>query len=296
MIKQENPYMTTTKKIDLATVLSQRELSTDIYDLWIQSDIAKDAKPGQFLCIYPKNPSMLLPRPISICEIDATASKLRIVYRVVGSGTREFSFYSQGETIRILGPLGNGFPIPRENQYTHDSGSHFFSVSGSNGVANQQTSYDTNPNPRILLVGGGIGIPPLLEVAKQYVNTQAVLGYRDANLFLMKEFPAYTKTFAATQDGSAYTKGTVIDAIQENNLQTELIFACGPMPMLRAIKEYAASKQIQAYLSLEERMACGIGACLGCVARTKQCDPHTHVHNARICTEGPVFAAEGVDI
>ncbi|MDR0963579.1 MAG: dihydroorotate dehydrogenase electron transfer subunit [Clostridium sp.] len=288
--------MTTTKKIDLATVWSQRELTTDIYDLWIQSDIAKDAKPGQFLCIYPKNPSTLLPRPISICEIDAAASKLRIVYRVVGSGTREFSSYSQGETIRILGPLGNGFPNPQGNPHTHDSESRFISISESHEYAIPQMSLNANPNPRILLVGGGIGIPPLLEVAKRYANTQAVLGYRDANLFLMDEFAAYTQTYAATQDGSAHTKGTVIDAIQENNLQTELIFACGPMPMLRAIKEYAASKQIQAYLSLEERMACGIGACLGCVARTKQCDPHTHVHNARICTEGPVFAAEGVDI
>ena len=92
------------------------------------------------------------------------------------------------------------------------------------------------------------------------------------------------------------SKGNVMDAIAENALEADLIFACGPMPMLRAIKKYAEEHQITAYISLEEHMACGVGACLGCVVKTKEVDHHSHVHNARICTDGPVFTAEEVDI
>ena len=87
-----------------------------------------------------------------------------------------------------------------------------------------------------------------------------------------------------------------MDAIRENALEADVIFACGPLPMLRAIKTYAEEKKIPAYISLEERMACGVGACLGCVAKTKNVDAHSHVHNARICTDGPVFLAEEVEI
>ena len=87
-----------------------------------------------------------------------------------------------------------------------------------------------------------------------------------------------------------------MDAVRENHLQADIIMACGPMPMLRAIKKYAAENGIEAYLSLEERMACGVGVCLGCVCKTKEVDSHSHVHNARICTDGPVFEANEVDI
>ena len=87
-----------------------------------------------------------------------------------------------------------------------------------------------------------------------------------------------------------------MNAIEANHLQADVIFACGPMPMLRAIKKYAEEKNIKAYISLEEHMACGVGACLGCVVKTKEVDHHSHVHNARICTDGPVFDAEEVEI
>ena len=100
----------------------------------------------------------------------------------------------------------------------------------------------------------------------------------------------------ATEDGSVGTKGNVMNTIEENHLQADVIFACGPMPMLRAIKKYAEEKKIKAYISLEEHMACGVGACLGCVVKTKEVDHHSHVHNARICTDGPVFDAEEVEI
>ena len=102
--------------------------------------------------------------------------------------------------------------------------------------------------------------------------------------------------FPATEDGSAGTKGNVLDAVAANGLDADMIFACGPMPMLRAVKRYAQEKDIPAYISLEEHMACGVGACLGCVVKTKEIDSHSHVHNARICTDGPVFEAREVDI
>ena len=121
-----------------------------------------------------------------------------------------------------------------------------------------------------------------------------VLGYRD-ELFLLDEFRAQGTVFIATEDGSAGTEGNVLDAIRENGLAAEIIYACGPAPMLRALKAYAAQKQIECWISMEERMACGIGACLACVCRSANKDAHTNVRNKRICKEGPVFRAEEVE-
>ena len=106
----------------------------------------------------------------------------------------------------------------------------------------------------------------------------------------------YGDVFISTEDGSAGVKGNILDAIRENNISGDIIYACGPMPMLRAVKQFAIDKDIEAQISLEERMACGIGACLGCVCKTKDKDKHTHVNNTRICTDGPVFEAREVEI
>ena len=146
-------------------------------------------------------------------------------------------------------------------------------------------------------MGGGIGVPPILELAKRLeARKRIIVGYRDGNLFLKEDLEKYGAVYAATEDGSAGTKGNVMDAIQENGLEADVIFACGPMPMLRAIKAYAGQRGIPAYISLEEHMACGVGACLGCVVKTKEIDHHSHVHNARICTDGPVFEAREVEV
>ena len=255
------------KQKQTAAVLSQREMATDIYDMWIRTSLARDAAPGQFLCIYPKDSSTLLPRPISICEVDADRTALRIVYRAAGAGTREFSGYTKGDDVFVLGNLGNGFPL-REGR-----------------------------GKRVFLIGGGIGIPPMLELAKRLdADKRILLGYRDGELFLKEDLEKYGAVYVATEDGSAGTRGNVLDAVAENDLEADMIFACGPMPMLRAVKAYGASHRIPAYISLEERMACGVGACLGCVARTVKTDHHSHVNNARICTDGPVFEAQDVDI
>ena len=165
-----------------------------------------------------------------------------------------------------MGPLGNGFPLEEAE------------------------------GKKVFLIGGGIGIPPMLQTAKELkAEKTAVLGYRD-ELFLNDEFEKYADVYVATEDGSAGTKGNVLNAIKEKALEAEVIFACGPTTMLRALKEYAAEKNITCWISMEERMACGVGACLACVCRSKEIDAHSQVHNKRVCKDGPVFLSTEVEL
>lgn len=246
-----------------AVIIRQEEISNGIFSMWLKTEqIAEKAKPGQFISLYCHDGSRMLPRPISICEIDKKDKALRIVYRVAGKGTEEFSGMSTGDSIDIVGPLGNGFPLKEKKAF---------------------------------LIGGGIGIPPMVELAKQLnCEKQMVLGYRDT-MFLQEEFKGLGSMYVATEDGSYGTEGNVLDAIRENGMDAEIIYACGPTPMLKAIKEYAMANGIECWLSLEEKMACGIGACLACVCKSKEKDSHTHVNNKRVCKEGPVFRAEEVE-
>ena len=139
----------------------------------------------------------------------------------------------------------------------------------------------------------------MLQLAKDIktrVDMNIIMGYRDENTFLLDEFKEQAASFVATEDGSVGTKGNVIDAIKENALEADVIYACGPMPMLRAPKAYAAEHDMDCFVSMEERMACGIGACLACVCKTKDKDAHSNVNNKRICKEGPVFDAKEVEL
>jgi 2-polyprenylphenol hydroxylase and related flavodoxin oxidoreductases len=137
----------------------------------------------------------------------------------------------------------------------------------------------------------------MLELAKNLEGEKIiVLGFRDGDTFLADELKQYGKVFIASEDGSTGTKGNVIDAIRENNLKADRILACGPTPMLRAIKKYAAENNIECFLSLEEKMACGIGACLACTCNSSEVDSHSKVKNKRVCTEGPVFNALEVEL
>ena len=251
---------------ETASVVSRESIGTDIYSMVIKTKAAKEARAGQFISMYCNDKTKLLPRPISICEVNKQESTLRVVYRVVGGGTEEFSTYAAGDKIDIIGPLGNGF-VKRAGK-------------------------------KAILIGGGIGIPPMVELAKELkdiAEVQIVAGYRN-ELFLTEELESNGTLFIATEDGSTGTKGTVIDAIKEQNVEGAVIYACGPTPMLKAIKEYALEKKIECQLSLEERMACGIGACLACVCKSTNKDHHTNVNNKRICKDGPVFLAEEVDL
>lgn len=261
--------MAENRKKENAVVLSQEMLAEGIFSMWLRTEAAKTAKPGQFISMYTNDGSKLLPRPISICEIDGENSALRVVYRVTGehAGTKQFSEAKAGDTIPVIGPLGNGFPLEK------------------------------GEGKKAFLMGGGIGVPPILELAKQLNSEKQILaGYRDSHTFLSTQFEENGTLYISTEDGSVGTKGNVMDAIRENGLDAEIIYACGPTPMLRAIKAYAEEHGIECYISLEERMACGIGACLACVCKSKEKDHHTNVNNKRICKDGPVFLSTEVEI
>lgn len=253
------------KKITV-TVNYQKKLADGVYSMWLAvGSMADETKPGQFISIYSNDSSRLLPRPISICEVDREFRSIRVVYRVAGEGTKEFSKLKAGQRVDIMGPLGNGYTLKNEG--------------------------------RALLIAGGIGIPPMLELAKTLqCEKTIVVGYRDAETFLVSDLENYGQVYIATEDGSVGTKGNVMDAIRKNGLGGDMIYSCGPTPMLRAIKAFALENNIECQISLEEKMACGIGACLACVCKSKDVDHHTHVHNKRICKDGPVFYAQEVEL
>ena len=253
-----------------AKILSQTCLAEDIYSVWLKTSIAKEASPGQFVSLFTKDRSKLLPRPISICEMCTEENALRLVYRVTGAdtGTKQFSFIDAGDQIGIMGPLGNGFVLEKGAQR------------------------------KVLLVGGGIGIPPMLALAKELAGNatvEMIMGYR-SELFLTSELEQYGTLHLTTDDGSAGIKGHVLQGIEELNLLPEVIYACGPTPMLRGIKKFAVEKNIPCYVSMEEKMACGIGACLACVCRSVELDEYSQGYTKRICKDGPVFLATEVEV
>lgn len=246
-----------------AKVKGQEKLASDIYSLILHApEIAEEAKAGQFVSVYSKDGARLLPRPISLCEIDKEKGTIRLVYRVVGKGTEEFSLLKEGDLAEVMGPLGNGFSLE---------------------------------NKKAILIGGGIGIPPMLELARELnCEKTIVLGFRDET-FLLDDLEPRGDIYIASEDGKTGVKGNVLDAIREYELAGDIIYACGPIPMLRAVKEYAIANGIEAQISLEEKMACGIGACLACVCQSTEEDRHSYVHNKRICKDGPVFDAREVE-
>lgn len=205
-----------TRKKEQVQIISQEQLAEGIFSMWIQTEAAKAAKPGQFISMYTNDGTKLLPRPISICEIDREGGALRVVYRVTGehTGTEQFSRMKAGDNLFIVGPLGNGFPLERAK------------------------------GKKAFLMGGGIGVPPILELAKELDcgKKQIIAGYRDAQTFLREEFEKSGELYISTEDGSEGVKGNVLDAVRELGLEADIIYACGPTPMLRAIKQYAQER------------------------------------------------------
>ena len=232
---------------EFAQILSNVEIAKDIWKMELKTGLAKVAKPGQFIEITV--PGFYLRRPISISEIKEDS--LVIIYKVLGHGTDKMTTLS-GE-LDIFGPLGNGFPIEDKVE--------------------------------VILIGGGVGVPPLYETAKQYLakgtKVHVVLGANDkSSVFYMDEFKALgCSTYVATMDGSLGTKGTALDAIKENDITCDFVLSCGPLPMLKAINDQYS----KGYISLEARMACGLGACMGCVVKD------VDGHSMRVCKDGPVF-------
>ncbi len=253
-----------------AVIIRKSEIAKDIFSMELKcKDAAGTASAGQFVNVYTGDKSMLLPRPISICKINRREETLRLVYRVAGKGTELFAQLPEGAAVEIMGPIGNGF-------------------------------YDIEEKKAVLF-GGGIGIPPMLGLAEKLhsegVKVTAVLGYRTNDLFLADEFEKYADVVIATDDGTAGFHGNVVEAARaEVDFTGSCICACGPTPMLRGIKALAMEKNVPAQLSMEERMACGVGACLGCVCQSTEKDHHSNVNNKRVCKDGPVFWAEEIEL
>lgn len=246
------------KTVENCKIISNTALAEGIYDMTFQCPkISSQAKPGQFVEIYPDNGVNLLARPISICEIKEDA--IRVVFQRVGKGTDLFSKLSAGDTIRVLGPCGNGYTLK---------------------------------DGKSLLVGGGIGVPPLLEACKQLQGEKiVVLGFRTGG-FLADEFEKYgAKVYITTDDGSVGFKGNVVDLIKKENIVADHIYSCGPKIMLKFLSQLAMDKGIEAQVSMEERMACGIGACVGCVVKIKSDDGWEF---KKVCKDGPVFDCKEV--
>ena len=247
-------------------VISMTQLTAAAWSMVIGCpEIAQKAQPGQFVNLLPEG-GFTLRRPISICGIDKAAGTLRIVFEVRGKGTKALSELRAGDTVNMLAPLGHGFALPEQDA-------------------------------RVILVGGGIGTPPMLPLA-QYSGKNAVVisGFRNADAAILQEDFAKTgaKTILCTDDGSAGRSGLVTLPLEEE-IKAEkpaLICACGPMPMLRATASLAKAYGIPCQVSLEERMGCGIGACLVCACRTR--DENGDEQYLHVCKNGPVFDAEEV--
>lgn len=245
-------------------IAEKKAIAREIYSFAISCpEVAAVASPGQFVHIRANG--FTLRRPISICGIDREKGILRIVFEVRGEGTAEIAKLNQGDLIDMLAPLGHGF-----------------TVNDSFG--------------KVILIGGGIGTPPMLPLAQAYGEKAVVIsGFRNASAVILQDDfkKAGAETILCTDDGSAGIHGFVTQPFAElaEKGGFSAVYACGPMPMLKAVAGICKEKGIYCEISLEERMACGIGACLGCACRTQRNDEEYFAH---VCKDGPVFKAEEV--
>ena len=233
-------------------VLLNECINGDIYKMRLEG--AFNALPGQFVNVKINDSKLLLRRPISVYE--STDQYLEIIYRVVGEGTKSLSETKVGDVLNILGPVGSGFPL--------------------------------NKGKKVLIVGGGIGVPPLNYLARNlYKDNEVtfVLGFRNKEqVILEEELKQYGKVYVTTDDGSYGYKGNVLNCIDEYNIEFDVVYACGPSKMLEFLdKKYQGIKE--GYISFEERMACGVGICYGCACKPKKLEKGM----LRVCKEGPVF-------
>lgn len=248
------------KHCDNFLVSEKKFLNTSFFKLKLKSkNTLPEINPGQFVEIQVNSDSkVLLRRPISINDVDYTTNEVSLIIQTVGQGTKELAKISEGEEVSLIYPLGNGFKLEGKNS---------------------------------LLIGGGVGIAPLLYLAKQFyakgIKPDVLLGFRSKEqMIALDEFEKYSNLYISTQDGSIGEKGLVT----ENKIFStshDVIYTCGPTPMMKAIAEYALKNNIKCYASLENKMACGIGACLCCVQNT------TEGHKCT-CTEGPVFNVKDI--
>lgn len=249
--------------VEDAVILENRALADGYYIMRVKSpEIAKVAVAGQFSMLQPKNTIRILRRPISIHSVDKVNGEMEYYYEVLGAGTKEFATLNAGDTINIQGPLGKGFDVAVENK-------------------------------KVVAVGGGLGIAPLKELLVELQDKNEVVniaGGRNAkHLSILSSFPSTIKTLTSTDDGSMGHKGTVVDILRgylEEN-KVDIIYTCGPHVMMVAVARVAKEFGVRCQVSLEERMACGVKACMGCSIPTTK-------GMQKVCYDGPVFEAEEV--
>jgi len=245
----------------IGEVLLNRELCCDIYEVVIHCpDIARRAKPGQFLHVRVSDSSdPLLRRPISISRLDTAAGTVSLVYQLIGKGTMKMSEFAEGRRIDVMGPLGNGFEL--------------------------------FPGKKCAVIGGGMGVAPLLELAARIPGCDAYMGFR-CSTFKTDEYRQLCEgVYVATEDGSSGSKGYVTDLVKDIG-RYDIVYTCGPKAMLKKVKELCESNSVKCYVSIEERMGCGIGACLVCACKVKEGDAW---HYKKACTDGPVFDSREVE-
>ncbi len=246
----------------MCKLVCKRELANDIFDFVVEApEIVRDTVSGQFLHILCSD-KVFLRRPISIC--DADGDKLRFIFEVKGEGTEELAKKEVGDLIDIIGPLGNGFI--------------------------------EKPSQKPVVIGGGIGVFPLYKLSKELNNPKIFLGFRSKDRVVMEdEFSALGATHISTDDGSYGYSGFAVELLEkylEEN-ECDMIYSCGPTPMLKSVKSIAEKRNIPARISLEQRMGCGIGACLVCSCETifEGTDKYK-----RVCKDGPVFYSNEVNL
>lgn len=249
-----------TIRLEVMRVVSQEEIAPAIFELVLEGQMVEAMKAGQFLHLRVPDDAHLLRRPISISSIDKLKKQCHLIYRIEGSGTAIFSSLKPGNSLDVMGPQGNGFDLSELDDYC-----------------------------KVLLVGGGIGVPPLLEVAKQLhergVEITTVLGFATKDAVILEdELAQYGQVYVTTDDGSHGIKGNVSVVINEFDTKFDAIYSCGAPGMMKYINQ-TFHDHPRAYLSLESRMACGMGACYACVLKV----PDSETVSQRVCEDGPVF-------
>lgn len=257
--------------LEKGLIISNKQTGTNLWEMeFIAPGIAAECQPGQFVHVRSEvNQEPLLRRPLSLYDVDKNLGSITLLYKVVGRGTEILTRFENKEYLDVMGPLGQGFTLPEANK-------------------------------RVLLLGGGVGIAPLVFLCRKLCENgnEVTVLYGTGNrkeLSGIERLRSMVKSFMpATLDGSAGYKGLVTDLLMDkiNPADIDCIYTCGPEPMMAAVARYAAQYGIKGEVSLEEYMACGVGACLGCARKLKSSDDHY----VKVCKDGPVFPMDAVEL